>query len=202
MRKAVGDHVFRQSASVMLELRDTGAPLGAVRLDPGVRLLLLRCGDILPPLCPFLAHRRRDFEAMLADGKLGFLVLRDGTAVGCAWASLSDHHDRKAREHYPVAAGEAYHYCWLLDPAERSRGTALPFARWMLSTLHGMGIRRTFAVVDRSNRASYRILERFGYRECGMLVRHLYLLHTRWTHLSRYRGSLGLYDPRPGRRTA
>lgn len=199
VRKAIGDHLFRQSASVVLELRDHTSPLGQVRLEPGMRNVLLRKGDTVPPLCPFLAHRRADFEAMLAADKVGFLILRDGTTVGCAWVALSDHHDAKAREHYPVAPGEAYHYSWLLDPLERPRGTALPFVRWVLGTLRDMGIHRTFAVVDRDNRPSYRVLQRFGYRECGMMVRHIYVLHTRWTRLSRYDGTLGLRDPRFGR---
>jgi RimJ/RimL family protein N-acetyltransferase len=201
-RKAFGDHMFRQSASVVLELRDATAPLAPVRTDPDMRLLVLRCGDAVPPLCPFLAHRRADFAAMLRDAKLGFFALRNDVAVGCAWVALSDHRDSRTREHYAVAVGEAYHFSWLLDPAERRRGTALVFARWMVGTLREMGIHRSFAVVDRNNRASYRVLQRFGYRECGTLVRHFNIMHTCWTKVSTYRGTLGLSDPRLGRRSA
>lgn len=202
IRKAFGDHVFRHSASVVLELRNTAARLAPVRPDPDMRLVVLRRGDPVPPLCPFLAHRRADFDAMLRDAKLGFFALRDDLAVGCAWVALSDHHDRRTREHYAVASGEAYHFSWLLDPAERRRGTALLFARWMIETLREMGIRRSFAVVDRNNRASYRVLQRFGYRECGTLVRHFNIMHTCWTRVSTYRGTLGLSDPRLGRHPA
>jgi RimJ/RimL family protein N-acetyltransferase len=202
VRKVFADHVFRHSASVVLELRDTTAPLAPVRPDPDMRLVVLGRGDAVPPLCPFLARRRADFEAMLAGAKLGFFVLRHNVAVGCAWVALSDHHDSRTREHYVVAVGEAYHFSWLLDPAERRRGTALLFARWMVGTLREMGIHRSFAVVDRNNRASYRVLQRFGYRECGTLVRHFNILHSCWTKVSKYHGTLGLSDPRRGRRAA
>jgi L-amino acid N-acyltransferase YncA len=200
LRKAFGDHVFRHSASVMMELHGADARVGRVRIDDGMELIVLRKGDAVPPLCPWLSHRHGDFAAMLAAGKLGFFVLRHEVAVGCAWAALSDHHDARMREHYRVAPGEAYHYSLLLDPAERPRGTAMPFVRWMVVELRAMGIDRMFGVIDRDNRASYRIHQHIGYRESGMLIRHFHVLRRRWTRMTRYEGTLGLADPRLGRR--
>ncbi|WBH17821.1 hypothetical protein [Sphingomonas radiodurans] len=202
LRKAIGDHVFRHSASVVMELRREDARLGPVRADGSIRFVILRDDDEVPPLCPFLAHRRRDFIDSLAIGKLGFFVLRHEIAVGCAWVALSDHHDSRMRERYRVAPGEAYLYSWLLDPVERPRGTALMFARWVMQVLLGMAVERMFCVIDRDNRASYRIHQHFRYRESGLLVRHFHLLHLRWTLMSRYKGTLGLRDPARGRRAA
>ena len=199
LRKAAGDHLFRSSDSVVMEMDLTAARLGAVRPGPGITFIALRTGDPLPPLCPFLASRLNDFDAMLAAGKMGMFVLRDGTAAGCAWIALTDHHDARVREFYSVAPGEAYSYSWLLDPAERPRGTALLFVRWTLRLLQDMGIGRVFSVIDRRNRTSYRIHQHFGYREAGMLVRHFHLFRVRWTRISTYTGTLGLADPRPSR---
>lgn len=202
LRKAFADHVFRSSTSVVLEADSREVRLGEIRVDPGVALLAMSGDDPVPPLCPWMRHRHADFARMLKEGLLGFFVLRDDVAVGCAWIALSDHHDPRTREHYAVAPGEAYHFSWLLDPAERPRGTALPFVRWVVASLRDRGIRRMYGVVDRANRASYRVLERFGYRESGTLVRHYVVLHRCWTRVSRYEGTLGLYDPRRGRRRA
>lgn len=206
LRKAFGDHVFRRSDSVVVALNLAEARFGAGRPGQDMIFTVRRTGDPVPPLCPFLAPRQADFAAMLAAGKMGVFVLRDGMAVGCAWLALSDHHDARVREHYPVAPGEAYHYSWLLDPAERPRGTALLFVRWTLHLLHEMKIQRVFGVIDRENRASYRIHQHFGYRESGMLVRHFHLFHFRWTRMSSYAGELGLAAPRlrsrSGRRPA
>ncbi|ONF96097.1 GNAT family N-acetyltransferase [Sphingomonas jeddahensis] len=199
LRKAAGDHLFRSSGSVVMELDLIAARLGAVRPGPGITFTTLGTGDPLPPLCPFLAPRRNDFAAMLAAGKMGLFVLRQGIATGCAWIALTDHHDARVREFYPVAPGEAYGYSWLLDPAERARGTALLFVRWALCLLQNMGIRRVFSVIDRRNRTSYLIHQHFGYREAGMLVRHFHLFRVRWTRMSPYAGTLGLADPRPSR---
>lgn len=198
LRKAIGDHVFRHSASVVMELRREDARIGPIRPNESLRFAILRDGDEVPRLCRFLSHRREDFIASLAGGKLGFFVLRDDVAVGCAWVALSDHYDSRMRERYRVAPGEAYHYSWLLDPAERPRGTALLFARWLMQALLEMGVERMFGVIDRDNRASYRIHQHFRYRESGLLVRHFHLLHLRWTRMSRYDGTLGLHDPMPG----
>lgn len=193
LRKAWGDHVFRSSESVILECRPEWLQLAAPHAGGALTYVAAGKGDDLPPMDPWLAPRAADFRSMLAAGKRGLFVLRDGKAVGCAWVALADHHDAEARESYPVAPGEAYHYCWLVEPGERRRGTGLALARFALAWLRDAGIRRQFGVVDRANRASYRVLSHFGYRECGMRVRHLYLLHTRWTRQSRYGGTLGLH---------
>lgn len=202
LRKAFGDHVFRHSASVMLEVESAAARPGRVRLDPDMRMVEVRAAAELPPLGSFLARRRDDFLAMLAAGKRGYFVLRNEAAVGCAWVALSDHHDPRMRERYPVARGEAYHYSWLLAPEERPRGTALVFFRWMLVTLRDQGFTRLFGVIDRDNRASYRVHQRFGYRETGLLIRHIHLFRQHVTLMKRYDGTLGLYDQRLGRHTA
>lgn len=190
--KLAGDHVFRLSTSVILECRAEWLRVAA----PGgthYGFVLCRRGDALPPLCPWLAHRAAAFRAMLAGEKAGLFVLRDGVAVGCAWVALSDHHDPEAREFYRVAPGEAYHYCWLVDPAERPRGAGLALTRYALNEIRGWGTRRLFGVVDRANRASYRVLSHMGYRECGVKVHHLYLLRRRFTWTRAYTGTLGLY---------
>lgn len=202
IRKALRDHLYRSSDSVVMEVDPRTIRFGAARPTPGLTFAVLRAHDEVPPLCPFLAHRRGDLAGMLTAGKIGVFVLRDGVAVGCAWLALSDHHDARVREFYPVVPGEAYHYSWLLDPAERTRGTALIFVRWTLQWLRAEDIVRAFGVIDRDNRASYRIHQHFGYREAGMLVRHFHLFHVRWTLMSRYQGELGLTDPRRGRRPA
>lgn len=202
LRKSFGDHVFRHSASVMVTLDSADARPGRVRMNSDMRMIEVRDPADLPPLCPFLAHRHTDFVAMLHAGKRGFFVLRNDQAVGCAWVALTDHHDARMREHYPVAPGEAYHYSWLLDPAERPRGTALAFFRWMLTRLRDQGFTRFFGVIDRDNRASYRVHQRFGYREAGLLIRHVHLFRQHVTLTSRYKGTLGLYDERLGRRAS
>lgn len=194
LRKAFGDHVYRRSDSVVLECRRGWLNVAPPREGNGLSFMTLAGGERVPPLCAWLAHRGRDFDAMQAAGKLGVFVLRDGVAIGCAWIAFEDHHDPVAREHYRVGADEAYHYCWLIDPVERPRGTGLALARHVLAILHARGIVRQFGVVDRTNRASYRVLRYFGYRECGVRVRHIYLLHTRWTITGRYSGTLGLID--------
>lgn len=196
--KIAGDHLFRLSTSVILECRAEWLRVAAPTQQ---RYRYLRCAadDTLPPLGPWLHHRERDFRAMLRDGKVGLFLLLDGVAVGCAWLALSDHRDAAAREFYRVAPGEAYHYCWLVDPAERTRGGGLALARYALTEIRAMGIRRIFGVVDRANNASYRVLTHMGYRECGVSVHHLYLLHRRFTWTRRYRGELGLYRARRAR---
>lgn len=199
-RKLLADHVFRHSASVVLECRPEWQNAAPVRPVPGLRFQALRRGEPLPPLCPWLAPRRADFEQMLEAGKIGLFALRGGHAVGCAWLALEDHHDPASREHYRVAPGEAYQYCALTEPGERRRGTTLALARFVLATLAELKVHRHFGVVDRRNRASYKVLSYFGYRECGMLVRHFYILHTRWTRTSRYSGTLGLDAPDTERR--
>lgn len=193
LAKAFGDHVFRATTSVMLDYRPEWkavAPNSA--LPPAVRFVTIRTPDAVPPLGSWLAARAADFSAMLAAGKIGLFVLHDERAVGCCWIALADHHDARARESYPVPPGEAYHYCLLVDPARRA-ALALPLCREALALLRGLGIRRQFCVIDRMNRPSFQIHLRFGYRECGVRVRHFHLFGRRWTRLSRYRGTLGLH---------
>lgn len=175
---------------------------GRVNPSDGITFCIVRRGESLPPLCPWLAPRADDFAAMLASDKIGLFVLRNEAAVGCAWASLSDHHDPRVREHYAVAPGEAYQYCWLLDPVERPRGTAMVFVRWSLGMMRALGIGRQFMVVDRENHASYRVMQHFGYRECGRLVRHRHLFRLRWTSVHPYDGTLGIAGPARRRRHA
>ena len=191
--KAFEDHVWRRSSSVILEYRQEWGKLGRPFSTPaGLSFVTLRRGDAVPPLAEWLAPRRPAFEAMLCDGKVGILAIEQGEAVGCVWLSLSDHIDPATREHYPVAPGEAYHFCWLVDPDRRRGNVALPLCREVLRVLADGGVRRQFGVIDRVNRASYRIQQYFGYRECGIEVIHLYALHTRWTWLRRYEGELGV----------
>lgn len=197
--KFVGDHVYRSSDSVVLECHWRRVRAAPPRSQPGMDFRMVRRGEAAPPLCPWLAPRRRDFAAMLEAGKVGLFVLRDGVAVGCAWMALSDHHDARVREHYPVGPSEAYQYSLLLDPAERPRGTAMIFMRWTFGIMPLLGVERLFVVVDRENHASYRVLQHFGYREAGTLVRHRHLFHWRWTRMSAYRGTLGIAGPRQAR---
>ena len=198
LAKVVGDHVFRLSTSVILECRAEWLRAARPATDRYAYAAVDQDAPI-PPLCPWLAHRAAAFATMRDEGKLGFFILRDRVAVGCAWLSLTDHHDPEAREFYPVAPGEAYHYCWLVDPAERARGAGLALARYALTQSRARGITRLFGVVDRANRASYRVLQHMGYRECGVKVHHLYLLHRRFTWTRGYAGILGLYEQRKGR---
>jgi RimJ/RimL family protein N-acetyltransferase len=198
--KLLGDHVFRHSASVVLECRSEWQNAAPARPVPGLDFMVVRQNDALPPLCPWLGPRRADFQQMLTDGKVGLFALRDGQAVGCVWLSLKDHHDPKSREHYPVAPGEAYQFCALTEPSERRRGTTLALGRFGLTAMRQLGVHRLFGVVDRQNRASYQVMRYFGYRECGMLVRHFCIFHTRWTRVSRYAGTLGLRGPGKGKR--
>ncbi len=107
------------------------------------------------------------------------------------WVALSDHHDPASREYYPVAPGEAYHYCWMVDPTSRRTNVGIPLCRYVMATLAKRGIERQFGVVDRVNRASYLIQQRFGYRECGVRVKHYVVCGARFTRLSRYEGTLG-----------
>lgn len=200
MLKLLGDHVFRHSASVVLECRPEWQNAAPARSIPGIAFQMVRRGETLPPLCPWLAGRHADFWSMLDAGKIGLLAVRDGQAVGCVWLSLEDHHDPKSHEHYPVAPGEAYQFCALTEPSERRRGTTLALGRFGLTAMRELGIHRLFGVVDRHNRASYQVMRYFGYRECGMLVRHFSILHTRWTRVSRYAGTLGLDGERPAKR--
>lgn len=183
----------------MLECRREWVRVGSKEM-PGLSFVTATGAAALPPLCAWLAPRARAFAAMCRAGKVGLFVLRDGVAVGCAWLALDDHHDRGSREFYRVMPGEAYHYCWLVEPAERPRGGALGLSRYALHVLGELGIERQFGVIDRDNRASYQIQRHFGYRECGIRVRHFHLFHQRWTRVSRYQGTLGLHPAAQGKR--
>ncbi|WP_294356991.1 GNAT family N-acetyltransferase [uncultured Sphingomonas sp.] len=174
----------------MLECRREWVRAGT-GLSGGLTFVTVRNADALPSPGAWLAPRVPAFADMCRAGKLGLFVLRDGRAVGCAWLALSDHSDARSREFYVVAPGEAYHYCWLVEPAERSRGTALHLCRYVLRTLGELSIERQFGIIDRDNRASYQVQRHFGYRECGVRVRHFHLFHQRWTRVSHYEGTLG-----------
>lgn len=190
LRKAWGDHVYRSSESVMLECRREWVRAGTGVSD-GLTFVTVRNADALPSPGTWLAPRLPAFADMCRAGKLGLFVLRDGRAVGCAWLALSNHSDARSREFYPVGPNEAYHYCWLVEPAERNRGTALHLCRYVLRTLGELGIERQFGIIDRDNRASYQVQRHFGYSECGVRIRHFHLFHQRWTQVSRYEGTLG-----------
>lgn len=197
--KLWGDRIFRHSASVILEYRrEWGGRSTYPSPRPGQSFVTVRGDAALPPLCPFLAPRARDFARMAQEGKVGMFVLEKGVAVGCAWLSLSDHRDRAAREFYRVPPGEAYHYCWLVAPEQRA-GASMALCRYVMAVTAEIGITRQFGVVDRRNAASYRVQMHYGYRECGQLVRHFYILGTRWTRMSRYTGILGLAGTRARR---
>lgn len=200
VRKLIGDHVFGHRASVVLECRPEWQNVARDRSAPGLDFLMVRHPAPLPPLCPWFAPRRASFQQMLAEGKIGLFALRGGQAVGCVWLSLEDHYDPDAREHYPVAPGEAYQFCTFTEPSERRRGTTLALGRFGLTAMRDLGIHRLFGAVDRRNRASYQVMRYFGYRECGILVRNFRLLHMRWTRVSRYSGTLGLSTPDKGKR--
>ncbi|WP_169542569.1 hypothetical protein [Sphingomonas baiyangensis] len=200
LAKAFGDHVFRMSESVMMECVTAQARAGGNATTGDVRFAVVRAGKSLPPLGAFLAARGPAFAAMLDAGKVGCFAIRDGLAVGCFWLSLDDHHDAASREHYRVEPGEAYGYCFLLDPAERRRGTALWLVRCGIGWLATQGIARHFTVIDRANRVSYLIQRHFRATERGVRVRHFYILGTRWTHVSRYVGTLGPYPDTRRRR--
>jgi hypothetical protein len=192
LAKAWRDHVFQVTHSVIVEFRpEWRAPLKDTPLPDGITCTVVEPGGTLPPLCDWLAHRRPAFKAMLQDGKTGIFVLEGGLACGCAWISFTDHRDRKAREFYRVEPGEAYHYCWLLDPARRNSKLGMIICRRALLYLGHKGIRRQFGIVDLTNVASYLIQIYFGYRECGRRVTHIYILGTQWTIQSRYTGTLG-----------
>ena len=196
LRKAVADHVYRRSTSVIVEFRAEWAGRGNRVMRPDwLSFAVLRLPGELPALGDWLAPRRDDFTAMLAAGKIGVMALDQGRAISCLWLSLADHDDPAAREHYAVRPREAYHYCWLTDPDSRRRNVTLPLCRFLLSKFGELGIDRTFGVVDRVNRASYLILRHFGYRERGVRVIHIHLLRWRWTLLSRYAGVLGTTEP-------
>ncbi|HEX8446361.1 MAG TPA: GNAT family N-acetyltransferase [Sphingomonas sp.] len=192
LRKAWSDHVFRRSTSVIVEYHPDQRPLGPNdQTGTGLSFAELRAGDAVPPLCAWMAYRAADFAAMLTQGKIGVFALRNGVAIGCAWIALDDHHDPLSREHYAVGPKEAYHYCWMVDPAQRRTNVGISLCREVLRLLASMGIERQFGVVDVVNRASYLIQYRFGYRECGRKVLHYHLLGMRWTRYGRYQGTLG-----------
>ncbi|WP_375270799.1 GNAT family N-acetyltransferase [Sphingomonas sp.] len=191
--KAWADHVYRSSESVVLECRREWIRAGLGKTT-GLSFVTATDPGALPPLCDWLSGRAPAFQDMCRAGKVGLFVLRDGAAVGCAWLALSDHHDPASREFYAVRPGEAYHYCWLVEPAERRRGGGLALARYALHVMQELGIERQFGVIDRDNRASYQVQRHFGYRECGIRVRHFHLFHQRWTRVSSYTGTLGLND--------
>lgn len=192
LAKAWKDHVFRITHSVMVEFRtEWQGPLGEGKLPDGVDFLCIAGDEPLPPLCDWLADRAPAFRQMLRDGKQAMFITRDGIAHGCAWLSLTSHRDRKAHEYYEVLPGEAYHYCWLLDPDQRNSRLGMLLCRQTMHHLRNIGIRRQFGIVDLTNEASYLVQYYFGYRECGQKVTHLYVLGTQWTFLSRYQGTLG-----------
>ncbi len=197
MAKAWRDHVFRHSVSVIVEYRrEWGGRSTHPIPRAGQSFVTAHTPAQVPPLCPFLAHRAGDFARMTTEGKIGLFVLEQDVAVGCAWLSRADHHDREARELYRVGPGEAYHYCWLVAPDQRARAS-MALARYVMAVTAEMGIARQFGVVDRVNTASYRVQMHYGYRECGQLVRHFYLLGIRWTRFGTYRGTLGLASNGP-----
>lgn len=193
LAKFFADHVYRRSSSVMLEYhRGWQQRASEFAPPPGLTFVAVEPGEPLPALCPWLAHRGPAFARMLAAGKSGVFVCAGDVAIGCAWIAYADHRDAQAREFYAVAPGEAYLYCWLLDPAHRRSQAGLALARFTYAMLERRGIDRQFVIVDRVNRSSFTIQRRFGFRECGIEVIHLYLLHTRWTWQRRYTGELGL----------
>jgi hypothetical protein len=194
-KKVFEDHIYRRSSSVIMEYRaEWGGGTGRefVPTD-GLTYQIVEPGQTVPPLGPWLARRRGDFERMLADGKVGSFVSDADGAFGCLWLSFEDHRDRESREFYRVAPGEVYHYCWLLDPGRRKSNAALNMFRFTLAYARSRGVTRQFGVIDRVNRPSYQIHKRFHYREGGTEVIHLYLFRTRWTFLRPYEGTLGLY---------
>lgn len=197
LRKLVADRVMRRSTSVIVEYQAGWSVVGdGAQSPPWLSFRTVRKGDELPPLNDWLAWRDAGFAAMLEAGKVGIFALDDGVAIGCVWLSLADHHDPVAREHYPVREREGYHYCWLVDPADRRRNVALPMCRYMLNNFPSLGIDRSFGVVDRVNRPSYLIQLRMGYRERGVKVVHHHLFGWRWTTMSRYDGVLGTTNPK------
>lgn len=200
LAKAFADHVFRHSTSVVVEYRTGWGEAGRSAIHPDwLTFVVVRDPADLPPLGGFLAWRRDDFVSMLRAGKVGMLALQNGVCVGCVWVSLTDHRDPASREFYAVGANEAYHYCWLVDPAVRRTNIGMPLCRFVMNTLADMGVTRQFGVVDRVNRASYVIQTRFGYRECGVKVMHYVVFGTRWTRMGRYAGVLGTVTPKRSR---
>lgn len=186
------DHVFRITHSVMVEFRaEWQGVLGDGTLPDGVDCVRVVGDDPLPVLCDWLAHRAPAFRQMLRDGKHALFITRDGIACGCVWISLTSHRDRKAHEFYRVMPGEAYHYCWLLDPDQRNSRLGMLLCRYTMHYLRDLGIRRQFGIVDLTNAPSYLVQYYFGYRECGQKVTHIYVLGTQWTITSRYSGNLG-----------
>lgn len=186
------DHFFRITHSVMVEFRsEWQGNLGDGKLPDGVDCVHVAADAPLPVLCDWLAHRAPAFRQMLCDGKQALFITRDSVAYGCVWISLTSHRDRKAHEFYRVMPGEAYHYCWLLDPDHRNSRLGMLLCRHTMHHLRGLGIRRQFGIVDLTNAASYLVQYYFGYRECGQKVTHLYVLGTQWTITSQYSGNLG-----------
>ncbi len=196
LRKAVRDHLFHASDSVIVEYRRGWGEVRRLQPAAGLRLVVLRGSDPVPPLCDWMAWRAPEFERMLAESKTGIFLLDGDRAIGCAWFSLADHHDPAAGEHFRVLPGEAYHYCWMLDPAERRGNAGTTLLREVMAVLDALGIERQFGVVDIENRASYLLQYRYGYRECGRMVTHYRLLGRRFVRIRAYRGTLG---PVPGR---
>ena len=194
-KKFFEDHLYRRSSSVIMEYRtEWGGNIGRpFTPDDGFSYQVVEPGQPVPALGAWLERRRDDFEAMLADGKVGSFVSDADGAFACLWLSFEDHRDRASREFYRVGPREVYHYCWLLDPDRRKSNVALNMFRYTLAYAIGRGAERLFGVIDRVNRPSYQIHKRFKYREAGTEVIHLYLLRTRWTLTRPYTGELGLY---------
>lgn len=196
-RKFWRDHVFRITHSVVVEYRQGWRPVKAgSEMPANLEFVVIEGNSAVPPLCDWLAWREPAFRQMLAAGKTGLMILVEGVAVACAWISFTDHRDRKAHEFYRVPPGEAYHYCWLVDPGCRNSQIGLILCRRTMQFLAERGITRQFGIVDLTNAASYLIQIFFGYRECGTKITHYYILGTQWTRVSAYAGLLG-----PQRRT-
>ena len=125
----------------------------------------------LPELGGWLAHRRGDFERMLARGSQGYMALKDGVALGCIWYSPCDTFEESLGVTIPVRTGEAYFYGLLIDPAQRRVGLGAKLSHYVLEDMAVRGFDRLFTYCEIGNLDSFRIMSWLGFTCPGTMIR-------------------------------
>ena len=164
LHKAWSDHVFRKMQFFVIswEFEDLEAD---APMTGGARFKRIETIADIPELGGWLAHRRSDFETMLERGSVGYVALRDGKAVGCAWYAPTDVFEPSIGMTIRVLPGEAYVYGLLIDRAERRVGLGAKLAHMVMQDMARSGIRRAFTYIERHNVKSFRIMMWLGMDE-------------------------------------
>ena len=130
----------------------------------------------LPELGGWLAHRRGDFERLLARGSKGYMALKDGVALGCVWYAPCDTFEESLGVDIPVRAGEAYFYGLLIDPQQRRVGLGAKLSHHALQDMAERGFDSLFTYCEISNLDSFRIMSWLGFKCPGTMIRTTRLL--------------------------